>query len=293
MAKNVISQAICQVYDFEMTLDNFVKKLTIKDVSQRTIEVYSRNIAQIALYFKQNPLLLKSEQLEEYLFHLKTTREGATAFKHAIYALRSLFGANGKKVLKNKLPKIKQKIKLPLVLSQLECKQLINNPLKMRDRFLIALMYSAGLRVNEVSKLKIEDIDTQRMQIRIVQAKGNKDRYVPLSIFIASKLNKYLNMYQPKVFLFNSCNGKQFTVRGIQRMFRATVKDSGIAKKATTHTLRHSYATHLLESGVDLITIKNLLGHKNINATMVYLHVAQPQAKEFKNPLDILYNQHK
>jgi len=151
-------------------------------------------------------------------------------------------------------------------------------------------MCSSGLRINEVSKLRIEDIDIDRMQIRVVQAKGNKDRYVPLSKYIAERFTEYLKIYNPQKFFFNSCNGKQFSVRGIQRIFREAVKSSGIKKKATSHTLRHSYATHLLENGVDLITIKNVLGHKKITTTMIYLHVAQPKPSNFKNPLDILYN---
>ncbi len=290
MAKNVISEASDKINNFSEINSNFIQKLTLKGVTKRTIEVYTRNIAQISLFFNQDPLTLKEKQLNEYLYHLKTTRTGATAFKHAIYSLRSLFEINGNKKLKTKLPSIPQAERLPVVLSPQECKRLIQAPDKLRDRYLIGFMYSSGLRINEVSKLKIEDIDIDRMQIRVVQAKGNKDRYVPLSKCIAERFTKYLKIYNPQKFFFNSCNGKQFTVRGIQRVFRAAVKKSGILKKATSHTLRHSYATHLLENGVDLITIKNVLGHKNITTTMIYLHVAQPKPSNFKNPLDILYN---
>lgn len=290
MAKNVITHAISTVSDFKEIHQNFIQKLTINGLTNKTILVYSRNVAQIAVFFNQNPLLLKEKQLNEYLFHLKTTRIGETAFKHAIYALRSLFEISGKKALKTKLPSIPKKNRLPLVLSQSECKRLISTPLKYRDRYLIAFMYSSGLRINEVSNLKLADIDTDRMQIRVVQSKGNKDRYIPLSKYIAQSLPKYLEMHNPKVYLFNSCNDKQFTVRGIQRVFKDTVKKSGIQKHATSHTLRHSYATHLLESGVDLITIKNVLGHEDIKTTMIYMHVAQPKPSTFKNPLDLLYN---
>jgi site-specific recombinase XerD len=290
MAKNVISEAISCIKGFDVVYQNFIQKLTIGGKTQRTIEVYGRNAAQIALYFNKNPLLLNEKNLSDYLFHLKTTRTGDTAFKHAIYSLRSLFENSGKKSLKTKLPSIAQKEKLPLVLSLQECKNLITTPLKLRDRFLFAFMYSSGLRINEVSRLKICDIDTDRMQIRVVQSKGNKDRYVPLSKYIADTLAKYLKMYNPREFLFNSCNGKQFSVQGIRRVFRESKKAAGILKNATSHTLRHSYATHLLENGVDLITIKNVLGHKDIRTTMIYLHVAQPEKTAFKNPLDVLFN---
>jgi len=290
MTKNVINQAIITITDFKEIHQNFIERLTIKGVTKRTIEAYTRNIAQISLFFNQNPLELKEKQLNQYLYHLKTTRTGATAFKHAIYSLRSLYELNGKKAMKTKLPSIPQPERLPTVLSLEECKKLIQAPDNLRDRYLIAFMYSSGLRISEVSKLKIGDIDTDRMQIRVVQGKGNKDRYVPLSKYIAERLPKYLDMYKPQIYLFNSCNGKQFSVRGIQRIFREAMKKTGILKKVTSHTLRHSYATHLLESGVDLITIKNVLGHKNITTTMIYLHVAQPKPSGFKNPLDLLYN---
>ena len=290
MTKNVITEASSKINQFSEINENFVKKLTLKGVTDKTIDAYTRNVSQIALFFNQNPLNLTEKQLNEYLFHLKTTREGPTAFKHAIYSLRSLFELSGKKKLKTKLPSIPQVERLPLVLSPQECKRLIHSSDIFRDRYLIGFMYSSGLRISEISKLKIEDVDTDRMQIRVVQAKGNKDRYVPLSKYIAEKLSKYLKIYQPQKYFFNSCNGKQFSVRGIQRIFRVAVKKSGILKKATSHTLRHSYATHLLENGVDFVTIKNVLGHKNITTTMIYLHVAQPNPSIFKNPLDILYN---
>jgi integrase/recombinase XerD len=292
MAKNVITEASSKINQFSEINENFVKKLTLKGVTEKTIYVYTRNIAQISLFFNENPLCLKEKQLNDYLYHLKTTRTGETAFKHAIYSLRSLFELSGKKALKTKLPSIPQKERLPIVLSSNECKKLILTPKKMRDRFLIAFMYSAGLRINEVSRLKIQDIDIERMQIHVVQSKGNKDRYVPLSKYIAQSFDKYLTLYKPNQFLFNSCNGKKFSIRGIQRIFREALKLSGIKKNATSHTLRHSYATHLLENGTDLLTIKNVLGHKNIAATMVYLHVSKPLPSTFINPLDIIFNKH-
>ena len=152
-------------------------------------------------------------------------------------------------------------------------------------------MYASGMRLKETCNLRISDVDTDRMQIRVHQGKGRKDRYVPLSKYIASKLPKYFELLHPNDFFFNSTkNGKQFSARGIQRIISQAVKDADIRKTAGAHTLRHSYATHLLENGVDLLTIKNVLGHARIQTTMVYLHVAKPTTNMFKNPLDTLYN---
>ncbi len=125
MNTSVIARATCSIYDFDFLLQDFIKKLTIKGVSQKTIEAYTRNIAQIALFFNTNPLQLCEKQLEQYLYQLKSTRLGPTAFRHAIYALRSLFTLNGKKSLKNKLPRIVLPLRVPVVLSLAECKRLI------------------------------------------------------------------------------------------------------------------------------------------------------------------------
>jgi len=292
MIKNQISQACESIDGFTQLNSQFIVKLTIKGVSDKTIESYTRTIAQIALHFNCLPLELTQTQLESYLFELKKTRKGPTAFKFAIYALRSLFDCFAKRKLKTKLPKIQMSGKLPVVLSKSECRKLILTPKKMRDRFLIAFMYSSGLRVCETINLRIADVDTERMLIHVRQSKYNKDRYVPLSSYIARSLDKYLQTYHPVEYMFNSTkNGKQFSDRGLQRVICATAKQSQIAKHVSAHVLRHSYATHLLESGVNLLTIKNVLGHSSIQTTMVYLHVAQAVSNDFKNPLDELFKQ--
>ena len=291
MIVNCIAEATQKIEGFGKIHSHFVMKLTIKGVSQRTIEAYTRTVAQIALHFNLSPLLLTENQLNEYLFFLKKTHTGPSAFKFAIYALRSLFSFNGKRKLKTKLPSIPQTKKLPVVLSTTDCKRLINQSSRLRNRFLIAFMYSSGLRVGEIANLKISDVDVNRMQIHVKQGKGNKDRYVPLSRYIAASFDKYLQTMNPTEYLFNSIQSrKKFSVRGIQRIIRATAKACGLSKGVSAHVLRHSYATHLLESGVDLLTIKNVLGHQCIKTTMIYLHVAKPQACEFKNPLDLLFN---
>ena len=291
MIKNRVLEAIDKIEGFQEIHSRFILKLTLKGLSQRTLEAYTRTIAQIALHFNQSPLLLTQIQLEQYLYHLKKDHTGASAFKFAIYALRSLFSFFGIDKLKTQLPSIRQSNRLPVVLSQNDCKKLIYKSFKFRNRFLIAFLYSSGLRISELSNLKISNIDVDRMQIHVQQGKGNKDRYVPLSRYIAATFDKYINATKPKIFLFNSTkSGKQFTVRGIQRVIRATALSCGLSKHVSAHTLRHTYATHLLESGVDLLTIKNVLGHERIETTMIYLHVAKPQPSVFKNPLDVLFN---
>ena len=190
------------------------------------------------------------------------------------------------------LPSLKKENKLPVVLSKEECKALFKASDLLKHRMALSLAYSAGLRASELCNLKITDIDTQRMMIHIRQGKGKKDRYVPLSILILDGLRKYYAHDNPTVYVFN---GKEpdspLSTRGLQYIMRESLKKSGIKKEnVCVHTLRHSYATHLLEDGLNLVTIQKLLGHASINATMVYLHVMQPieSAKAF-SPFDRLY----
>jgi len=291
MKANSVTEAKLKIAGFGQVCDDFVEKLTISGLSEHTVANYARSIAQICLYFNKLPLELTDKELTSYLYHLKSCNFGESLFKFAIYALRKFFEINGKKKLKTKLPSIPQRPHLPVVLSFSECKKIIEAPLKLRDRFMLAFLYSSGLRINELANLKIADLDTERLQIRILQGKGKKDRYVPLSRYIAAKLPKYLQICNPENFLFNSTKrGNQFSHRGIQRVVRQAKQKAGILKNVSTHTFRHTYATHLLESGVDLLTIKNILGHCSIQTTLVYLHVAERVTQKFNSPLDLLYN---
>jgi site-specific recombinase XerD len=189
-----------------------------------------------------------------------------------------------------KLPKFHKEKKLPVVLNPHECKILFSAPGVLKHRVMLSLIYSAGLRVGELCRLKIADIDSGRMMIHIRQSKYNKDRYLPLSPLILQGLRKYFKMYKPVEWLFN---GKDATVpitpRGVQWLVRETIKKTKICKDVTVHTLRHSYATHLLENGMDIVSIKELLGHERIETTMVYLHVAKPNRTNLFSPFDRLY----
>ena len=152
------------------------------------------------------------------------------------------------------------------------------------------LAYSGGLRAQELCNLKIADIDFERMSIHIRQGKGNKDRIVPLSEYMAKGLHQYISADKPAVWLFNGKSSKtNYSSRGISSVMREALKKTKITKQASIHTLRHSYATHLLEQGLNIVTIKNLLGHAEIATTMVYLHIAQCPLVQAHSPLDTLY----
>ena len=181
--------------------------------------------------------------------------------------------------------------KLPVILNQQELKELFAAPTLLKQRVVLTLIYSAGLRGQEVINLKISDIDFERKTIHIRQSKYKKDRVVPLADSMAVGLKKYLAAENPHIWLFN---GKEpdgrYSVRGLSWVMRENLKKTSITKEVNLHSLRHSYATHLLEQGVNIVTLKELLGHAEITTTMIYLHVAQCQLVKPHSPLDTLYN---
>jgi site-specific recombinase XerD len=178
-----------------------------------------------------------------------------------------------------------------VVFSRKEVKKLIGTPKWKKHRILLALIYSAGLRISEVSRLEKRDVDFDRMTIHIRQSKYRKDRYVPLSEYMKKGLEDYYRQCGPIRYVFNGKEtGSSLSIRAIQYIFRETLRNSGIEKKANVHTLRHTYATHLLEDGVDLISLRDLLGHVDIQTTLDYLHVAQFERRKVHSPLDTLYS---
>jgi len=212
-------------------------------------------------------------------------------FKQAVYGLRYWFRSFGLKESALRMPPIKKKSTLPEVLSKQECKALFKAPRTLKHRFLLAFAYSAGLRMNELRLLRIADVDVHRMQIHVRQGKGKKDRYVVLSKIIADKLSQYLVEVKPKTYLFEGLTpGEPMGVRSIQYIVNESLPKTSIQKNVSLHTLRHSFATHLLEDGIDIYSIQKLLGHSHIQTTIVYLHIAQVKPRLAHSPLDSLYD---
>jgi len=168
--------------------------------------------------------------------------------------------------------KMKKPSRIPVVLSVQEVQRLLNSFTNIKHKPIFTLCYSAGLRVEEILNLKVKDIDSDRMQIRIHQGKGQKDRYTILSEKVLRLLRQYVKEYQPKDYLFEGQGGGPYSASSIQALMRRHKKKCGINKKATPHTLRHSFATHLLDDGTDTRFIQELLGHKHISTTQIYTH---------------------
>jgi integrase/recombinase XerD len=267
--------------------------------SQSTFNNYSRHVAAISLYFSKIPTELDPEQVHDYLFYQqkKSKTPSQTYFKHCVYGLRFLLKSEGLPYEYLKLPSIKHEKKLPVVLSKEEVWAMLQGTKLLKHKILIGLLYGCGLRCMEVRSVRLQDLDFDRKQLRVVQGKGGKDRYLPLSEHLIRGLKKYIECEKPKEYLFNGqpierAGGdfdSRYSQRGVQWAVKQASKVAGIIKEVHTHTLRHSYATHLLEDGMDIMTLKDLLGHQNIETTMEYLHIAQLESQRVFSPLDTLF----
>lgn len=236
--------------------------------------------------------------MKDYLYELqqRSKTPSQTYFKHTVYGLRFLLKTEGLPYEHLHLPAIKKDKKLPVILSREELWQMLQKAVLLKHKILIGLLYGCGLRCMEVRNLRLRDLDFDRKLLHIVQSKGNKDRYVPLSAHLIRGIKKYISIEHPKNYLFEGSGnpeGKGFdgrySQRGVQWAVKAVAKQAGILKEVHTHMMRHSYATHLLEDGVNIITVQKLLGHANIENTMVYLHVCTPPDQLPVSPLDKVF----
>jgi len=288
----IVDQACHEIHGFRNLHQQLDDKVRLSGHSISTLSNYARKLAQLSLHFGKLPHHISEKELNKYLASLvrQSKSPSLSDFKHTVYGLRycyRLLGMNDKLV---QLPKIRRDKKLPVVLNHRECKALFNAPELLKHRVLLSFIYSAGLRAREASNMKLSDIDSGRMMIHIRQSKYHKDRYVPLSPLMLEGLRKYYYACHPVDYFFNGNEpGLPLSVRGMQSALREAVKKCNLQKGITLHTLRHSYATHLLEFGMDIVTIKELLGHVKIETTLVYLHVAKPNRSNLFSPLDRLY----
>jgi site-specific recombinase XerD len=267
-----------------------------RNYSPDTIRGYIRAVQQFAEYFGRSPEQMGAEELRRYQLHLLHERKLALGtVENCISALRFLY----RKTLKRRdlafddLPFPKQPRTLPTVLSQEEVTRLIEAAPNRMHRMLLMLLYATGMRRTEASLLKVSDIDSQRMVIHIQRGKGLRDRDVPLTPRLLEALRDYWRWKKPRVYLFPSRVGDRNVERPISgktvwSACRAAAIRADIPKKLHPHTLRHCFATHLLEGGADLRTIQLLMGHERLEDTTIYLHLSQRHLHAAINPLDQL-----
>lgn len=288
-----VEQAVTLVPEFEKVVRKLEQQVTLRGQSRSTLQNYIRRIALFVMRFEKLPEQIDPEEINEYLAALARDPKSPSrsSFKHMVYGLRYYYRLMGMNRMAIALPSLKKESKLPVILNQQELKELFAAPTLLKQRVVLSLIYSAGLRGQEVINLRISDIDFERKTIHIRQSKYKKDRVVPLAESMAVGLKKYLGAENPHIWLFN---GKEpdgrYSVRGLSWVMRENLKKTSITKEVNLHSLRHSYATHLLEQGLNIVTLKELLGHADITTTMIYLHVAQCQLIKPHSPLDALYN---
>ena len=289
----IVEQAIVLVPEFEKVVRRLEQQVTLRGQSTSTLKNYIRRIALFVIHFGKLPEQIDPEEINDYLVSLARDPKSPSrsSFKHMVYGLRYYYRLLGMNKSAIALPSLKGDTNLPVILNQSELKELLAAPSLLKQRVVLALIYSAGLRGQEVINLKISDIDFERKTIHIRQSKYKKDRMVPLSEYMAKGLHKYFSIENPHLWLFN---GKEpdgrYSVKGLSWVMRENLKKTSIKKEVSLHSLRHSYATHLLEQGLNIVTLKELLGHADITTTMIYLHVAQCPLIKPHSPLDTLYN---
>ncbi len=272
-------------------IEQFAKLMKIKGYSQSTINNY---IAQLRLYqgaFKVNDFSkVTNNNLLNDGFKLLTQKQMAySTQKQFIGALNLFYKEMFLRVINlNSLRPTRKPSKIPPVLAKSEVKLMFKRTTNLKHKAMLVTLYSLGLRSGELTNLKITDIDGARDVVTIYNAKGKKDRIVMLPEKLKVLLRNYFKRYRPKVYLFEGHKNKQYTQSSLSKVVKAAVRRANIKKPATAHTLRHSFATHLLENGTDIRVIQQLLGHKSIKTTQIYTHISNAIIKNVKSPIDFL-----
>ena len=271
--------------------DSYLDKLTLLRYSENTIRTYRECFEEFINYYHTKDINhITQEEIQGYLLYLVEQRQVSTSYQNqAINAIKFYY----EKVLKGPrriyyIERPRKEKTLPTVLSEDEVKRIIENITNLKHKCLIMTCYSGGLRISEVLNLKPSDIDSKRMMIHVRGGKGKKDRITLLSSRLLELLRKYYKLYKPGEYLFTGLMGGQYSERSAQEVLKQSARRAGINKPVTLHTLRHSFATHLLENGTDLRYIQSLLGHSSPKTTQIYTHITTKGFDQIQNPLDKL-----
>jgi len=269
----------------------YLQDLRLRNYALKTQQAYVECVSLFARYFKRSPEVLEPEHIREYQLYLVDEKKCSwSRFNQTVCALRFLYrNTLGRDWAISHIPFPRKQKKLPVVLSRDEAAQFLAAIKNLKYRAVLSLCYGAGLRISEALHLQVSDIDSKRMMIRVRQAKGNKDRYVMLSPKLLELLREYWKKERPSTWLFpGRCNHQPLDSTTLQHVCRLARHDSGITKPVTPHTLRHSFASHLLEAGANIRTIQLLLGHNSLQTTAVYTHVSQTTVASTVSPFDLL-----
>ncbi|WP_242132914.1 site-specific tyrosine recombinase/integron integrase [Aestuariivivens marinum] len=275
--------------NFRFCPESYLQKLELKKYSNNTVKSYVKCFEDFINHYHDKTIdNLNEKDIRAYLQFLIQTNRSKSYINQSINSIKFYYEiVLGMPNRFYNIERPRKDKKLPFVLAKDEVIQLIENTNNLKHRCIVSLLYSAGLRRSELLNLKISDIDSSRMLIRVQEAKGNKDRYSLLSNTALKDLRAYYKKWKPKVYLFESPNGGKYSPNSVAKIVSNTAAKVGINKPVTPHTLRHSFATHLLENGTDLRYIQLLLGHSSTKTTEIYTHVAKSSFNSIKNPLDL------
>ncbi|PYR51891.1 MAG: integrase [Acidobacteria bacterium] len=267
-----------------------IREMIHRGFSPRTHKAYISHVVALVRYYKRAPDQITNDEVQSYLAYLIEERKLSwSTCSQAAMAFRFLYHeVLGHDRSEFHVPAPKQPQKLPEILSREEVSRLLGAPPSDKHRLLLATTYAAGLRVSELVALKVSDIDSDRMTLRVEQGKGAKDRYVPLSVRLLRQMRQFWKSHPPRVWVFpNRQQTRPIDITVAQKVYTLAKLRAGITKNGGIHALRHAFATHLLEAGTDLHTVQRLLGHRHITTTMRYFHLSQGRVLATRSPLDL------
>jgi site-specific recombinase XerD len=274
-----------------------IRAMELKNLSKNTQRVYLAAITGLAKHYQQSPAKITDKMIEDYLLYLKNDKGNApNSCGSVLTGLRFFYKNVAQKTVTVDYSLRKKPRKLPTVLTMEQVWKLICTPKNLKHRLVLMTTYSAGLRASEVISLKPEHIDSNRMLIKVEDGKGGKDRYTLLSFRLLAELRQYYRKYRPQVYLFPSTYKKRknspLAYESIRNVYEEARKKAGIKQGEGLHTLRHSFATHLLEAGYDIRKIQVLMGHTRLSTTIIYLHVSRETLSKIPSPLDLIDTKH-
>lgn len=268
----------------------FIDDMRLRNLSSETIAAYVLAVKKFSRHFGKSPELLGPGEIRQYQLHLIDTKASWSQFNQGVCALRFLYNVTLRRPHAiRRLRFAKRPRVLPDVLTRDEVARLLAAARPGRDRTILEVKYSCGLRLRELLGLTIDDINSARMVLHIRRGKGQKERFVPISPRVLDLLRAYWREHRPTTFLFPGMKpGTPLIDTTVQRLCKRTAKRAGLTKRVHPHTLRHSFATHLLEAGVDLLSVQKLLGHSHFQTTAMYLHISERRLADLPKILDAL-----
>ena len=274
-----------------------IRAMELKNLSKNTQRAYLAAVTGLAKHYQKSPAQITNKMIEDYLLYLKKDKGNApNSCGSVLTGLRFFYKNVAKKKVAVDYSLRKKPRKLPTVLTMEQVWKLICAANNLKHRLILMTTYSAGLRASEVIGLKPEHIDSERMLIKVEHGKGDKDRYTLLSEKLLVQLRQYYRKYRPKLYLFPSTfkekKNSPLVYESIRSIYEEARKKAGIKKGEGIHTLRHSFATHLLEAGYDIRKIQVLMGHTRLSTTMIYLHVSRETLSKIPSPLDLIDTKH-